>query len=190
MHEAEALKQMVLEMIRIEQQIDDIMVNGIARTIGDSIMAIGQAFASGGNIGQAFGSALLGTLSGVLSQFGDMLIAASLAGLTFSKAFKSLFDPKNWALALAAGVALKVTAGALSGFARNPSSGGGGQSASSTPLGSSFGGIRGATQFPTSTSGMAITNALSNNATLETKVSGNDLVILMNRATNNRNEYF
>ena len=190
MHEKEQLKDFVLEMIRIEEQIDDIFTNGIAATIGNAMMAIGEAFATGGNVGQAFGQAILGTLSTTLSQFADMLISASLAGLAFSSAMTNLFDPKNWALALAAGIALKVTAGALGGFARNLSGRGASSGATAAAPATSFGGINsGAVNFPTNTSAMAISN-FATQSTLETRVSGNDLVILMDRASKNRGNYF
>jgi hypothetical protein len=177
-YQKEELKNFVLYMTQIEEQIDDIFVNGIAASIGNAMMAIGNAFATGGDVGKAFGNAILGSLSSVLSRFGDLLIATSLAGLALSKAMKSLFDPKNWGLALAAGVALKVTAGALSGFAKNPSSnmamppsGQSGPSFSSMPSGFQNGSMVMAGRF---------------NGALETRVSGNDLVILMNRADRNR----
>lgn len=189
--EAEQLKEMVLNLIELEKQIDDVLVNGIANTIGDAMMAIGEAFATGGDIGKAFGNALLRSLASVLSQFGDMLIAASLAGLSFSNAFKNLFDPKNWALALAAGVALKIAAGGLAGFTRNASSGSRGANVASAASG--MGGSldnRGMGPIYTRSTISNIGLSSQANPVLETRVSGNDLVILMNRANKNRNGYY
>lgn len=189
MVEKEQMKDFVLYMMEVEAQINDIFINGIAATIGNAMMAIGEAFATGGNIGKAFGTAILGTLSSVLSQFADKLIAASLAGLTFSNALKNLFDPKNWALALAAGVALKVAAGALSGFSRNPTSGAANVTQTSSRSGGGFNsmGMGPIYNRPTIT-GIGLSSETQ--PVLETRVSGNDLVILMNRANKNRNGYY
>lgn len=189
--EAEQLKEMVLNLIELEKQIDDVLVNGIANTIGDAMMAIGEAFATGGDIGKSFGNALLSSLASVLSRFGDMLIAASLAGLQFSKAFKNLFNEKNWALALAAGVALKITAGALSGFTKNVSGGGSGANVASAASGMG-GGLDNRGMGPIYTRSTISNIGLSSqaNPVLETRVSGNDLVILMKRADKNRNGYY
>jgi hypothetical protein len=189
--EAEQLKEMVLNLIELEKQIDDVLVNGIANTIGEAMMAIGEAFATGGDIGKAFGNALLSSLASVLSRFGDMLIAASLAGLQFSTAFKNLFDTKNWGLALAAGIALKMTAGALSGFTRNPTGGGGGANVASAASGMG-GGLDNRGMGPIYTRSTISNIGLSSqaNPVLETRVSGNDLVILMKRADKNRNGYY
>jgi hypothetical protein len=180
----EQLKNFVLEMIRIEQQIDDIFTNGIALTIGNAMMAIGDAFATGGNVGKAFGKAILGSLASVLSQFGDMLIAASLAGLTFSTALANLFNPANWGVALAAGIALKIAAGALGGFARNPS---GGNNMAMPPTGQSGPNFL---ALPTAFQNGTMSMNSNNPMTLQTRISGNDLAILVNRADKNRNGYY
>ena len=166
------------------QEMAAILNNGIVAAVGNSMFAIGEAFATGGNAAKAFGAGILSTISGILSQLADKLIAASLAGLLFSTAMKNLFDPKNWGLALAAGIALKVAAGAAGGFASNLSGGGGsiasGSQRSPTP---SFG------RIDTSMSN-SIGMAGSSQPVLETRVSGNDLVILMNRSSNARNNYY
>lgn len=191
-HEKEQLKGFVLATQETERQINDIFVNGIVATIGNSMMAIGEAFAMGGNVAAAFGTAILGSLSSVLSQLADKLIAAGIAGLTFSNAMKNLFDPKNWALALAAGVALKVAAGAAGGFARKLSGGGAsgmtsGSGASPTP---SFGRINTFSVNTGMTASSSIASTINAQPVLETRVSGNDLVILMNRSSNTRNSYY
>jgi len=183
-YQKEQLKNFVLEMIRIEQQIDDIFTNGIALTIGNAMMAIGDAFATGGNVGKAFGKAILGSLASVLSQFGDMLIAASLAGLTFSTALANLFNPANWGVALAAGIALKIAAGALGGFARNPS---GGNNMAMPPTGQSGPNFL---ALPTAFQNGTMSMNSNNPMTLQTRISGNDLAILVNRADKNRNGYY
>lgn len=177
-------------MVMMGQEMASILNNGIVAAVGNSMMAIGEAFATGGNAAKAFGAGILASLSGILSQLADKLIAAGIAGLAFSTAMKNLFNPKNWALALAAGVALKIAAGAAGGFARSLSGGGGGGvSAASAP--SNFGSLTNTqASFPTNTSSMAVTSALQTQGTLETRVSGNDLVIIYDRAKGNRNTYF
>lgn len=195
---------------------DSILVGGLGSTIGAAGEALGQALATGGDAAKALGNAILASIGGVLSQFGDLLISAALAGATFSAAFKKLFDTKMWGLALAAGVALKVAAGALRGFTSSKSGGGGGggdmKSSGSTQSVIPFanGGIvSGPTpalvgEYPGARSNPEVIAPLDKlqgiiagsmgggmaPASLETRISGNDLVILMNRATKNRKSYF
>lgn len=185
-------QKIIMHMATMAEQADLIVNQGLVATIGNAMYAIGEAFATGGNVAQAFGAAVLGSLSSVLSQLADKLIAAGVAGLAFSIAMKNIFDPKNWALALAAGTALKIAAGVAGGFARSLSkgssgyggSGGGNFSPASSPMypGSTYGQLTPYTNFKAP--------GVGSTATLETRISGNDLVILMNRASTNRNNYF
>ena len=170
------------------QEMASILNNGMVATVANAMGAIGEAFATGGNVAKAFGAGILGALSSVLSQLADKLIAAGIAGLAFSVAMKNLFNPANWGLALAAGIALKVAAGAAGGFSRGLAGRGGGGVdmgvAPSSPRQNP------AFSLPTSfqTGSMAI--AGQTRGVLETRISGNDLVILMDKASNNRNRYF
>lgn len=176
---------------KLNNELWNIIESGAAQLIGNSFMAMGEAIAMGGNVAAAAGQAIFGTLSSVLSQFADKLISASLAGLLFSKAMKNIFDSKNWGLALAAGIALKVAAGAAGGFARSLSGGGGGMGggmdASPTP---SFGGINTFSANTSMNAPSSIASTITSQPVLETRVSGNDLVILMNRSSNTRNSYY
>ena len=199
-------------------QIDNIFINGLANTVSDAMQAVGEAIASGGNIGKALGDALLGGLSSVLVQFGQLLIATSFAGLQFSKAFKKLFDPKQWAVALAAGIALTALGGTLKGFVSSKS--GSGSGGSSSASGGSFGTVRpfakggiisGDTlglmgEYPNARSNPEVvapldklTSLISGSlgdiggnmgGQLTARISGNDLVILLDRASKNRKNYF
>lgn len=173
------------------EEMAAILNDGMVMTVGNAMYSLGAAFAMGGNAAQAFGSAILGSLSSILSQLADKLIAAGLAGLAFSTAMKNLFNPANWGVALAAGIALKVAAGAAGGFARNLSGGGGGiggsMSASPTPT---FGGMAGINPNTGMNATSSIAASINAAPVLETKISGNDLVILMNRSSNTRNSYF
>jgi hypothetical protein len=204
------------------QEMASILNNGMVAAVSNSMFAIGEAFATGGNAAKAFGVGMLSTISEVLSQLADKLIAASLAGLLFSTAMKNLFNPKNWALALAAGIALKIAAGAAGGFARSLSGGAGGNTSSSNngPTRGSFGSVRpfasggiisGDTlglmgEYPNARSNPEVvapldklTSLISGSigdmggnmgGQLTARISGNDLVILLDRASKNRKNYF
>jgi hypothetical protein len=184
------------EMERFRQQVDESIVGAIS----NSLAGMGQAIANGTNVAKGALGGFLNAMSGILQQVGEGIIRTAIKtgklAIFIGKAIAGIqkaLATMNPLLAIGAGVALLALAGAARGGANNIARGGNadtGGGASSTPVGSSFGSVRGATAFPTSTSSMAINSALSRNATLETRVSGNDLVILMNRATNNRNEYF
>ena len=184
MHEKEQLKNFVLAAEQTRVQINDIFVNGIVNTISDSMMAIGQALAMGGNVGDAFGAALLGGIASMAEQLGRMAIGI---GITIEAIKKSL-QTLNPLVAIGAGIALLALAGAARAGARNIANG---SSANNTAAPApSFGGINsGAVNFPTNTSAMSMSR-FANQAVLETRVSGNDLVILMDRASKNRGNYF
>lgn len=183
-NDSEALKEY---MIRMGEEMASILNNGIVAAVGNSMMAIGEAFATGGNAAKAFGAGILASLSAVLSQLADKLIAAGLAGLAFSSAMKNLFNPKNWALALAAGVALKIAAGAAGGFSRGLSGGGSSGDMASPPIGQSGPNFL---ALPTAFQNGTMSMNSNNPMTLETRISGNDLAIIVNRADKNRNGYY
>jgi hypothetical protein len=175
----------IREMERLEQQVQDTFEFGIEDVISNSVMAIGQALASGGNIGKGFGAALLDSIATMAEQLGRMAIGIGIAIDGIKKALQSL----NPLVAIGAGIALLAIAGAARAGARNIAGGGSanGGMVASTPTGSSFGGMRGTTPFPNSN---LMNNGQIGNVIAETKISGNDLSILIKRADNNRNEYF
>ena len=216
-HIRKAREESEKELNQFLEKTDSILVGGLGATLGAAGEAFGYALATGGDAAQALGNSILASMGAVMSQFGDLLISTALAGATFATAFKKLFDPKMWGVALAAGVALKVAAGALRGFTSAKSGGGGGgggdmKSSGSTQSVIPFanGGIvSGPTpalvgEYPGARSNPEVIAPLDKlqgiiagsmgggmaPASLETRISGNDLVILMNRATKNRKSYF
>lgn len=192
---------------------EDILVNGLRSTLGNAAEAIGNAIATGGNVAQAAGVALLQNLGNILSQLGQLAISTGLAIAGIKKALQSL----NPAVAIAAGIALMALAGFVKGKAASlggSMGGGGGSESKSTGSKMSVipfanGGIvSGPTpalvgEYPGARSNPEVIAPLDKlqgilaasgggmmTGTLETRISGNDLVILMNRATKNRNSYY
>lgn len=89
--------------------ISDIMGNGLVSVISNSMSALGEALATGGNILGAIGKSLIGTLGGLAKQIGEQMIAFGTAGLALK------FMVSNPFLAIAAGAALV----ALGSFAQS-----------------------------------------------------------------------
>jgi len=173
--------------------LDEQVASFLGSTVSDFLYGLGQMAVGAGMTGRDLGNNLLQGMAGFLKQLGQQMVEFGTIALLFGKLqlalmFGDPFTKIGAALALiGVGAALSLAAGAIAQSAGNALSNSGQSQSSPTPFGSSFGSIKGSTPFPASTSSMAINSALSNNATLETRVSGNDLVILMNRATNNRN---
>jgi len=179
----------------MSEQVRMILQEGLINTISESFIGMGEAIVNGTNVAAGAIGGLLNAASGMFAQFGQGLIKTAIetAILTTGigkaiEGIKAALTSLKGPLAIAAGVALLALAGAARAGARSIAGGGsasGGGAASSTPLGSSFGGMRGITAFPNSTNNGQIGNVIA-----ETKISGNDLSILIKRADNNRNEYF
>jgi len=186
------LTSMIPTVGELMQSIVSQIGNGMVEIIDTFTNGIGQLISGQMGIGE-FGNTMINSIGRFLSQLGKQMIAFGVATIAFGKARKAIMSGNPAAMIagggtlIAAGAALSLIGGVISGLAGGS---GGATASASTPIGSTFGGIRGATAFPASTSAMSINSALSNRGVLETRVSGNDLVILMNRATNNRNEYF
>jgi hypothetical protein len=102
----------------------------------DIIEGLGEAL-GGGKVAD-IGKSLLMSLAGFLSQFGKMLIALAIGEMAF---MQSLKNPALWPVALAAGIAMSLAAGAIkglmlggvSGSSGSSSGGGGGSSISAQP---------------------------------------------------------
>jgi hypothetical protein len=179
----------------MSEQVRMILQEGLINTISESFIGMGEAIVNGTNVAAGAIGGLLNAASGMFAQFGQGLIRTAIetAILTTGigkaiEGIKAALTSLKGPLAIAAGVALLALAGAARAGARSIAGGGsasGGGAASSTPFGSSFGGMRGITAFPNSTNNGQIGNVIA-----ETKISGNDLSILIKRADNNRNEYF
>jgi hypothetical protein len=194
-------------------KVTEIFNSGIVSGVSATMQGIGEAIASGGNIANAAGAALLGSLGAILTQLGELAIATGVAISGIKKALQSL----NPVVAIAAGVALLALAGFVKGKAKSIGGGGGGGSSESAPSGD-FGSVRpfasgGIISGPTNALMGEYPGAKSNPevvapldklqgilgntiggsqqvGALETRISGNDLVILMERATKNRKNYF
>ena len=204
-----------MQMEEFAASVNDVLLNGLASTLAQTGEAIGNALATGGNVAQAAGQALLQNLASILSQLGQLAISTGIALIGIKKALQSL----NPAVAIAAGIALVTLAGFVRGQAANMgnSMGGGGGGGGEKPSGSTQsvipfanGGIvSGPTpalvgEYPGARSNPEVIAPLDKlqgiiagsigggmaPASLETRISGNDLVILMNRATKNRKSYF
>jgi hypothetical protein len=197
------------------KRLVDILESGAVNAISSTMQGIGEAIASGGNIATAAGSALLGSLGAILTQLGEMAIATGIAISGIKKALSSL----NPAVAIAAGVALLALAGFVKGKAKSIGGGMGENSDGGQKNQSGFGGlhtfasggiISGPTnalmgEYPGAKSNPEVVAPLDKlqgiiagsiggggnmTGSLQTRISGNDLVILMERANKNRNGYF
>ena len=210
----------IIELQRFGDAVDDIFRNGILDTITSSMSAIGTAIAEEGNIGDALGNALIGSLGTVLVEFGKLIIATAIAGEAFSLAMKKLFSPEAWGIALVAGAALIAAGSTISAFASKKSGGSNNSNNNANPTSGKFGGIRpfasggiisGDTlglmgEYPNARSNPEVvapldklTSLISGSigdmggnmgGQLSARISGNDLVILLDRASKNRKNYF
>lgn len=148
-----------------------------------------------------FGDALLSTLAGFMNTLGQAMISAGLASQTFQKV---LFTQP--ALAIAAGAGLMVAAGVVKGIMQKGIEGrkspGGGSGTGETPQGirpfADGGIISGPTlglmgEYPGARSNPEVVAPLNKlkdmiggGGTLTTRISGQDLLIMLDRAETNR----
>jgi len=204
------------QMEDFNAKLNDIVSNGAVNTISSLMGGIGEAFATGGNVAAAAGKALLGSIGAILVQLGELTLAAGIAATALGKALKNPLDPKSAGLAIAAGAALILVGSMVRSLSSKAGGGGGG--GDQKPAGD-FGGVRafasgGIISGPTNALMGEYPGAKSNpevvapldklqgiiagsiggggnmGGSLETRISGNDLVILMDRATKNRKNYF
>jgi uncharacterized membrane protein YgcG len=178
------LTAFVLRLAQFNSEVAGVIEGGAQQTLGDFAFAIGDALASGGNVVQAAGAALLGGLAGVLNQLGQLAIGTGLAIGGIKKALQTL----NPAVAIGAGVALIALAGFVSSKAKSlggSSGGGGGGGGGGSSVGSS--GVGGGTAF---TGGGAQGGLFEQNRDVsgEFVVKGNDLVYVLGQANNKINK--
>ena len=156
---------------------NDIIQNGIASTFSQIGDAMGQAFATGGNLLQSAGQALVQGLGGILSAMGDQLIkmgtAAVLAG-TVVKLFGTIAGVGAGLAAIAGGVLLKGIGTALSTKGnKNVSSGASGGS------GSGFSTNTGGNSY--SSSGSTVSGVTNNSGgTVVFEIAGQKLIGVLN----------
>jgi hypothetical protein len=171
----------VLRLAEFNAQVTEVIQNGAQQTLGDFAFAIGDALASGGNVIQSAGAALLGGLAGILNQLGQLAIATGVAIAGIKEALKTL----NPAVAIGAGIALVALAGFVSAKARSlgnarPKGGGAGSSVGSS-------GVGGGSSFVGGGGGEALFSQ-NRNLTGEFVVRGNDLVYVLGQAGNRINK--
>lgn len=113
-----------------QKGFENLQSASIAEAIGGGFSAIGEAMVSGGNIIEAAGSALMGTLSQFLNELGGMLVKKGLATVLAGTALNFLF-PGSGAKTTAGGFAL-IAAGAALSLGSGVISGIGGKGSNST----------------------------------------------------------
>ena len=144
--------------------------------MGDIANSLGTGLAkafSSGNF-QDLGKGLLSALGGIMTQVGQAAIALGLTILNVKLSLATLNGPQ----AIVAGIAL-VAAGAL--FSNVA------QSSGNSMGTSSYSNSSGSTADSSNTTALQAMVANSNKMQLTTKVSGSDLLVLVQRATSSRN---
>jgi len=103
----------------IEEMTENVrsMLEGLVTTIAvDFFGAIGEAMVAGGDSFKSFGQQTLEAMGRFFKQIGAMFISYGIAALEF---FKTLLVPANAPALIAAGIALSLIGGAISGAAKN-----------------------------------------------------------------------
>ena len=140
-------------------------------TIADSFSAMGEAMATGGDVLGSFGQTILSGIGSFLGALGKQMIQYGVAALAMAVLSKMLLNPITAVPAalgmIAAGAALSLISGAISGTLKGGSSGGGG----SVPSG----GGSGSQSYSSSFSGG------SGSGEVVFRISGNDLVGVLSR---------
>jgi hypothetical protein len=165
----------------------EIITNGAVNGLGDIGFAIGEALATGGDVVQAAGKALLGGIATIAEALGQEAIAIGVGMIAIKMAFK------NPATAIAAGVALialagyiraKIGGGGGGGGGITSSVGGGGGGGGGSSVGSS--GVGGGSTFTGGAQGGMF--AQNRDVSGEFVVRGTDLVYVLGQANNKINK--
>jgi hypothetical protein len=170
---AKNFQNVIKTFTEFEQQLNSIVEGGLEQTLAGIGNAIGESLSTGTSLVQNLGATLLGSLSSVLGQLGQLAIATGVAMLGIKFAFKNPFS------AIAAGVALLALSGAVRGQANKITdgvgSGGGGSS-----------GGRFSAPLPAQSSSISTSAAGSaqdfGGGRVVFEISGNNLVGVLNRA--------
>lgn len=105
---------------KFQKNINQLLNNTLGNAFGDSFSALGEALAKGGNPIESFGQSVIQGFGSFLSEFGGLLIKYGIAATAYGKLQAALLTPGGaiiaGPLAIAAGLALKIASGAISGF--------------------------------------------------------------------------
>lgn len=123
----------ITDMIKqFNEDVNTLFTGTLSNTFANLGSSIGNALASGANVFQAAGQAVLGGMADFLSQMGKMLIQMGTMAIVKAKLEASMMVPGagfvTGPMAIAAGVALMGMAAALGAFASGKSRGKGGGS--------------------------------------------------------------
>ena len=170
------LAAMKVTLERFNEEAAGIIQYNITGTFAGIGEAIGTALATGANLADALGGALLGGVGALLTQLGELAIGVGVGLLAIKKAFESL----NPYIAIAAGVALIALGAFVASKSKSIGGGiGGGSSAS--------GGVSG--NGSRSYSGSSVSKSSSNQGggTYVFEIEGTKLVgVLSNTLNRNR----
>lgn len=175
--------EMLAALADFNAKAGDLIQGSIANTFSDIGVAVGEAMGNGGDVLQAFGSALIQGLGNFLKDFGKLMIQYGVAALAYSVASKALLNPITAAPAaialIAAGTILSAVGGAIGSLA-----GGGGSSDTSTDFsgGSTFtggssgfsGGSSGGGTFVFEIAGTKLIGVLKNTLDRNRALGGSD----------------
>lgn len=163
----------LLKLQEFNKKMNEIIQGGIVQTLSGLSEAIGEAFASGGNVVAAVGKSLLSTLGGVLVELGKMAITTGVGILAIQTALKSL----NPYVAIAAGAALIALGGAVKGSVKGL---GNSSSSSGGAFSGSSGNINTGASYSSPVSGGSFSNnagsSSSNSGTVVFEISGQSLI--------------
>jgi len=116
----EDYKAILTATAKFNADFNSLISDGFLSTVSGIGESIGEALATGGNLIEALGSSILDAFGGFLSEFGDLLIKYGAAAVLKGKLDLAVAVPGAGifagAAAIAAGIALKVAAGAINGF--------------------------------------------------------------------------
>ena len=146
--------------------------DSVVNTIADSFSAMGEAMATGGDVLGSFGQTILSGIGSFLGALGKQMIQYGVAALAMAVLSKMLLNPITAVPAalgmIAAGAALSLISGAISGTLKGGSSGGGG----SVPSGGGSGSQSYSSSFSSGGAG---------GGEVVFRISGNDLVAVLSR---------
>lgn len=118
---SEEQRKILAKQESFNNDFNNLVQSGLGSGISDAFNSIGEAFGAGGNVMEAFGTSILKSFSGFLGDFGDLLIQYGMAAVLKGKLDLAALVPGAGILAggaaIAAGIALKVAAGAFGGLA-------------------------------------------------------------------------